>query len=218
MDAPTDHYNVLGLTRDATQEEITQAYRTLVRRHAGDKKRFDEITEAFMTLSDLAARAQYDERIAHASPAAAGEADKASKHAAETVACASCGAVNQVGSKYCSECGYVLPAAPPPEAGRPKLGIARVIPPDPEPALTLEKGEILIGRAPGCQILLKESRYVSAHHARIVAEMGIFSLEDLGSTNGTLLNGTRVEPNKLAKLSDGDVIGVGDVTIRFEER
>ncbi|MGH2677320.1 MAG: molecular chaperone DnaJ [Actinomycetota bacterium] len=63
-----DLYGVLGLTRDATQEDIKRAYRRLAREHHPDvnhqdpeaERRFKEINLAYQTLSDPAKRRQYD--------------------------------------------------------------------------------------------------------------------------------------------------------------
>ena len=48
-----------------------------------------------------------------------------------------------------------------------------------------------IGRAPECELVLKDNR-VSRRHARLAARDGVLILTDLGSTNGTRVNGNRV--------------------------
>jgi DNA-binding response OmpR family regulator len=65
---------------------------------------------------------------------------------------------------------------------------------------------LLIGRGPECDVVVPD-RQVSRHHARVRRlEQGEYELEDLGSKNGTHLNGIPVhEPRKLA---DGDVIQI----------
>jgi molecular chaperone DnaJ len=63
-----DYYEVLGVARDASAEEIKRAYRGLARQHhpdvaedkAGAEHRFKEINEAYEVLSDPQKRAQYD--------------------------------------------------------------------------------------------------------------------------------------------------------------
>lgn len=66
---PRDYYEVLGVKRDAAEDEIKRAYRKLAREHhpdrnPGDKQaegRFKEVQEAYDVLSDKAKRAQYDQ-------------------------------------------------------------------------------------------------------------------------------------------------------------
>lgn len=64
----TDYYAILGVARDASQEDIRSAYRRLARRHhpdtnAGDaasEERFKQVTEAYEVLADPARRQRYD--------------------------------------------------------------------------------------------------------------------------------------------------------------
>jgi len=74
--AKRDYYEVLGVSRDATQEEIKKVYRRLARQYHPDAnpdnkeeaaEKFREITEAYAVLSDPEKRAQYD-RFGHAGP------------------------------------------------------------------------------------------------------------------------------------------------------
>src|SRR5436309_9996530 len=66
---PRDYYEVLGLKRDASDEEIKRAYRQLAREHhpdrnPGDKQaesRFKEVQEAYDILSNKEKRSQYDQ-------------------------------------------------------------------------------------------------------------------------------------------------------------
>lgn len=67
MSAKRDYYEILGLSRYATEEEIKKAYRKLARQHhpdvnksPGAEERFKEINEAYEVLSDAAKRANYD--------------------------------------------------------------------------------------------------------------------------------------------------------------
>ncbi len=57
---------------------------------------------------------------------------------------------------------------------------------------------------------------ISRRHARIIYSKGQYSIEDLGSTNGTYLNrGRRLIPGSPQKLNDGDEIIVGKTFLRF---
>jgi hypothetical protein len=72
-------------------------------------------------------------------------------------------------------------------------------------------GPIVVGRAPGADIVIAAS-YVSGRHARFSLLGENLIVEDLGSTNGTTVNGVRVQGAE--QLQDGDVVGIGDVTMR----
>lgn len=71
---------------------------------------------------------------------------------------------------------------------------------------------VTIGRSSDCAIPVRD-RYLSRHHAEIIPDAGRWLLKDLGSANGTYLNGTRVEKQK--QLKPGDRIRVGDTEIVF---
>lgn len=71
----------------------------------------------------------------------------------------------------------------------------------------LDRSETVIGRDSSCDIVLPEPS-ASARHARIVrTDGGYFELQDLGSTNGVIVDGERVER---MTLLDGDTFTVGD--------
>lgn len=77
---------------------------------------------------------------------------------------------------------------------------------------TLEGGAFSIGRASDCTIPIKD-RYLSRRHAEIVATGGQWFVKDLGSANGTYLNGQRIEADQ--QLKSGDRIRIGDTEIVF---
>jgi DNA-binding winged helix-turn-helix (wHTH) protein len=69
----------------------------------------------------------------------------------------------------------------------------------------LEKNELIIGRGADCDIVVPD-RQVSRHHTRIRRNPDGYVVEDLGSKNGTHLNGERLKESVL--LQDGDIIQV----------
>lgn len=85
--------------------------------------------------------------------------------------------------------------------------------PQPGQVFELPRSTISIGRDPGNQVVIDDSQ-VSRQHARVTPQGGLMVLEDLGSTNGTTVNGLRITaPHTLAH---GDEIGLGDnVTLTF---
>ena len=100
--------------------------------------------------------------------------------------------------------------------------------PEPEPARTAEVAVLMwdgrehdlaeqatvIGRSSECDIVVDDPN-VSRRHAEVRRVGRGFSLVDLGSTNGTEVNGQRVTETS---LMNGDVIGVGTTRITFERR
>ena len=71
-------------------------------------------------------------------------------------------------------------------------------------------GPIVVGRSPNADIVIAAG-YVSARHARFTVMGTNLFVEDLGSTNGTAVNGRLIE-GPMA-LSNNDVVNVGDVAI-----
>ena len=67
--------------------------------------------------------------------------------------------------------------------------------------------ELTIGRANGCHVALPDDTFASTVHARVFARDGAVYVEDLGSTNGTFLNGMRLAAPAL--LRPGDQLQVG---------
>ena len=74
-------------------------------------------------------------------------------------------------------------------------------------------GGLSIGRSGEADIQI-DDRYASGLHARIYAHRGHFYIEDLKSTNGTLLNDEVLAGE--AELAPGDLIRIGDTEFRFE--
>jgi len=77
----------------------------------------------------------------------------------------------------------------------------------------LGQGEAVIGRMRGCTIRLS-SNNVSRRHARVIFRNEEYHIEDLGSTNGTYVNGIRVAK---CALRSNDQIDVGGVKMLFTE-
>ena len=76
--------------------------------------------------------------------------------------------------------------------------------------IPLDAGPTTIGRSSGCEVVLADA-HVSRQHARLEVRGGVVVLTDLGSTNGTRVNGHRVRE---VVLGVGDRIEVGQTAIR----
>jgi hypothetical protein len=72
---------------------------------------------------------------------------------------------------------------------------------------------VTIGRSPDADITIADS-FVSGHHARVSPGAGAPVITDLDSTNGTVLNGSRIA--HATNLADGDLVTLGDVVLKVE--
>ncbi len=79
------------------------------------------------------------------------------------------------------------------------------------------EGENLIGRAEtnvNCEVPIAHGT-TSTRHATIRCANGQFTLQDMKSTNGTYVNGRRLEPNSPTQLTDGDKVRFGGYTVNL---
>ncbi len=148
--------------------------------------------------------------------------------------CAECGFQNSEAANYCARCGAMLereaseaettlsytPESLTDDAGPGVEGVDG-------PALVVRSGggrsgEVFelqrertsVGRSPDCDIFLDDVT-VSRSHAVIAQEGGRFTIEDLGSLNGTFLNRHRIER---ASLTDDDEVQIGKYRFVFLAR
>lgn len=78
----------------------------------------------------------------------------------------------------------------------------------------LSGGECVCGRDPATTFPLEDT-LVSRRHFRVLYENGAYWVEDLGSTNGTLVGGRRMQR---VQLADGDVIRAGNTEVVFVQK
>ena len=93
----------------------------------------------------------------------------------------------------------------------PRLVIRKGVAPGRDHALG---GECTVGRHQSATFVL-DDQLVSRQHFRVVSQGGVWILEDLGSTNGTLVNGQRTTRQPLI---DGDVIQAGSTQLVFVQK
>lgn len=73
---------------------------------------------------------------------------------------------------------------------------------------------VIIGKNEAkCSLAIKDDPSVSGQHCKILLSEGFYILSDMDSTNGTKLNGKRI--NKPVPIENGDVIGIGRREFRF---
>jgi pSer/pThr/pTyr-binding forkhead associated (FHA) protein len=78
---------------------------------------------------------------------------------------------------------------------------------------TLDGRNVTIGRAPACTVSLPDDQLASRLHAMLHYETNHYAVTDLGSSNGTLVNGVRIRG--ATPLADGDRITVGQHVVLF---
>jgi pSer/pThr/pTyr-binding forkhead associated (FHA) protein len=106
------------------------------------------------------------------------------------------------------------PAAPAPPRGRKGKGppgeLVALEPADPAGWRYPLGDEITVGRAAGCQVTVDDT-YVSQLHARVFSRDGQVMVEDLGSTNGTYLNRSKVSGPMV--MQKGDRLQIGNTVL-----
>lgn len=78
----------------------------------------------------------------------------------------------------------------------------------------LDSSPLTFGRSSQNDVPLERDEYASSRHARIQPRRDGVWVEDIGSTNGTYLNGLRL--NEPTRLSPGDVVRIGETEVRYE--
>ncbi len=131
-------------------------------------------------------------------------------------ACPACGRANRSSARFCVGCGHsFVPLRP---------AILRVV----EPVraaweMPVAREPMLLGRASEAEdywpdfdmTFYDEGDYVSRRHARITNGRAGYFITDLGSSNGTTVNGDSLRPHRAHLLRNGDRIKVGLVVIQF---
>jgi pSer/pThr/pTyr-binding forkhead associated (FHA) protein len=122
------------------------------------------------------------------------------------VQCPVCKTFNPAGMMFCVECGLIFDRALPEDAfGAPAVKLPCLVDQSGK-EYTLRPGANSIGREG--DVLISDGR-VSRRHAQIVMSDAGMTLEDLGSTNGTILNGNKVETNVVTAIASGDKMSFG---------
>ena len=78
----------------------------------------------------------------------------------------------------------------------------------------LDSAPLMVGRGPQNDLALERDEFASARHARIEPRRDGVWIEDVGSTNGTYVNGELLTGPR--RLSSGDLIRIGETDLRFE--
>lgn len=122
--------------------------------------------------------------------------------------CPACTHENRPGAFFCAQCGSKLHFAATSE-GR----LVRMNGPQLDRKIELPSPVCVLGRAPTASVRLDDES-VSKEHARLSHTDNRFLIEDLGSSNGTFVNGRRVHGR--AEIRPGDLIRLGAVILKLE--
>jgi serine/threonine protein kinase len=129
-------------------------------------------------------------------------------------ACPRCGRVNKPGARFCAGCGTPL--------GTPPVPRLLITSPRGSWEQKLDRVPLRIGRRdprqnhyPELDLAEHDRGIASRNHGIINRDGDYYTLTDLGSTNGTLLNGAQIPQRVPQRLRPGDRIKVGEVEIEF---
>ncbi len=80
--------------------------------------------------------------------------------------------------------------------------------------IELDSAPVLIGRGGQNDVALSGDDFASARHARVEPRRDGVWIQDLGSTNGTFVNGAQIDRPR--RLTPGDIVRVGETDLRYE--
>src|SRR6266498_4555968 len=85
--------------------------------------------------------------------------------------------------------------------------------------LSLKPGgkRLNVGRAADSELSLNDASVSKIHAALVMNQEGTLLVADTGSTNGTYINGRRIAYGEARPINDGEVVGFGDVEVRFRK-
>jgi hypothetical protein len=103
---------------------------------------------------------------------------------------------------------------PEPQLNMGRLVVLKSTAIDENTEFVLDSAGISIGRGGPNEVRLDGDDFASAQHARVEPRRDGVWIEDVGSTNGTFVNGVRL--SRARKLAAGDLVRVGETDLRFE--
>lgn len=214
-----NYYELLEIRRDSDIEQIRKSYERLSMKALWDKPLRAKLDEAYDTLSDASLRAAYDSSLPPEddTQSATIQVDRTiltdqqmRTQVLEPQPCPVCQAVNEPSALYCVDCGYELSGGAvegfeqPAELEMSLVGTGGY-------QIALKLGANSIGRV-GTDVVVPDPS-VSRNHAEIYIDDTQILLTDLGSTNGTKLNGKRIAANTAVPLYHMDKLKIGETEL-----
>ena len=217
---PHERYQSADLLIDALTSALSASNLSLPRGYRGGMS-------AYMPASNLSGSGQLQGNAQPQTPPqqmqssgaySGGQVGQGGSLAGNTVICFRCGSVNPSSRLYCTTCGDDLSNRRSSRDvylvnGRPVLA-----------SLSMQSGPMAgktyrfhqdvstVGRTNGNDLVIS-GRSVSRRHARLWFDNGHWYIEDVGSSNGTLVNNVRIY--QAMPLNDGDVVNFGDEVVVF---
>lgn len=109
-----------------------------------------------------------------------------------------------------------MASTPPPSLPGPLASFVLVAGPRYGQEIPVERPVVTIGRAAGSDVVIDDDS-VSASHARVEYDLGAWRITDLGSTNGTAVEGVKLTPDVPTPLPYGATVRFGGVKLQFRE-
>lgn len=126
--------------------------------------------------------------------------------------CPVCKTFNPAGVMFCVDCGLIFDRALPGDAfGAPAIQLPMLVEQSGKEN-PLRPGTTVIGREG--DLVLSDGR-ASRRHAQIINTDGVLAIEDLGSTNGTKVNGQRLAEGERRTLNGGDKVSFGGIELQL---
>lgn len=126
--------------------------------------------------------------------------------------CPVCKTFNPAGVMFCVDCGLIFDRALPADAfGAPAIQLPQLVESSGREH-PIRPGVTVVGREG--DLMLNDGR-ASRRHAQLTSENGAITLEDLGSTNGTKVNGDRLAPGERRTLNGGEKVSFGGIEMQF---
>ena len=134
---------------------------------------------------------------------------------AANIDCPVCHTPNPPSEMYCMDCGFLLADAPVAVEDMPEVvSVGKLVTPDGVREFSLKPGENIVGRE-NVDVILADNT-VSRRHAKITVENSKVFLEDMGSTNGTKIDGVRLAAGEKTEVSDGSELSFGSSVLNLQ--